>query len=89
MRAAQSLPPRILIIDDVYGRSVDVSGNTDRTALCLQLRLEDMTSERAAEVTIPHPIARVVFCRGQLPVRACVGDVVENDLPLRTRHHGE
>jgi DNA-binding NtrC family response regulator len=74
-----STPPRILVIDDLYGRAVD-GVHEDRAAVCLQLRLEDETPGAHGEVVLDEPVARVVFCRGQLPARAAVGDVVENDL---------
>lgn len=72
--------PRILIIDDLYGREVR-GGNEDRAALCLQLRLQDITPGDAAGVRIEEPLAQAVFCRGQSPVAASAGAVVENDLP--------
>jgi len=71
--------PRILVIDDVYGRQVS-GANTDRSAICLQLMIEDMTSDQTADAVIHQPIAQAVFCRGQRPARAVVGDLVENDL---------
>lgn len=79
MRALHTLPPQILVIDDLFGRDV-AGGNEDRKALCLQLRLEDITDEHATDVRIRDPLARAVFCRGQLPGRAGIGDLVKNDV---------
>jgi len=76
---ALAAPPRILVIDDVYGRRVR-GVNDDRLALCLQLQLEDVTDGGSSDVTVRQPIAEAVFCRGQRPVFATVGDIVENDL---------
>jgi DNA-binding NtrC family response regulator len=73
-------PPRILVIDDVYGREVDGGENGDRAAFCLQLRLEDLTVPRSSGFTVREPIAGAVFCRAQKPVCARPGDIVENDL---------
>src|SRR4051794_12453969 len=71
--------PRILIIDDVYGRQV-CGANPDRAAICVQLMIEDTTGDEPPDVVIHQPIAQAVFCRGQRPARAVVGDFVENDL---------
>ncbi|HYK03650.1 MAG TPA: sigma 54-interacting transcriptional regulator [Thermoanaerobaculia bacterium] len=71
--------PRILVIDDLYGRVVD-GIHEDRAAVCLQLRLKDETPGAGGEVVLDEPLARAVFCRGQLPAAAAVGDAVENDL---------
>ena len=73
--------PRILVIDDVYGRQVGADEHIDRTSICVLLRLIDETGDVASRVDIRDPLARAVFCRGQLPVHAAIGDVVENDLP--------
>lgn len=69
--------PRILIIDDFYGRKPP---NPDREDLCLRLGLKDITGDEVgngAPETIPHPLAEAVFCRGQVET----GGSVENDLP--------
>lgn len=77
MRTAPDLP-RILIIDDLYGREVG-GVNEDRLALCAHLRLQDESS-CVTPLRLDRPIARAVFCRAQLPIAARLGDVVENDL---------
>jgi DNA-binding NtrC family response regulator len=84
MREPRKLLPRILVIDDVYGRTVE-GGNLDRVAICAQLRLEDITPGSVTTITIAEPLARAVFCRGQHPVLASAGDIVENDLPETLR----
>jgi DNA-binding NtrC family response regulator len=75
--------PRVLIVDDLCGRVVGRSENRERTNLCGHLLLRDVTGDRAAGVAtlrVNNPTAEAVFCRGQLPVDAGVGGVVENDL---------
>lgn len=74
--------PRILIIDDLFGRSVPTQGNSERMGLCGDLLLVDETGDQLEEpnVEVNKPRARAVFCRAQIPATARVGDSVENDL---------
>ncbi len=76
--------PRILIIDDLFGRDDNVDRNVDRENLCAHLLLEDITGDSVAgrsRLKIQEPVGQAFFCRGQLPLSASVGSVVENDLP--------
>lgn len=81
-----SLPPllpRLLIVDDLFGRSLHDRRNEERASLCGQYLLEDVTGDqvqRGPQQRIKNPIAQAVFHRGQRPLRARVGDLVENDL---------
>jgi len=75
--------PRILIIDDLLGRTVSDRPNEERANLCGQFLLEDVTGDEDAGKSgqkIKKPIARAVFWRGQQPLCSSVGDCVENDL---------
>lgn len=68
--------PRILIIDDLYGRKPP---NRDREDLCLRLGLKDVTLDYDGKIRpekIPDLVAEVVFCSGQVKT----GGVMENDL---------
>jgi len=79
----EQILPRILIIDDLFGRSHHDRRNEERSSLCGQYLLDDVTndeSDKEAQQIIKHPIARAVFHRGQRPLCSKVGDVVENDL---------
>ena len=86
--------PRLLIIDDLFGRQLpDGRVNEDRAHLCGRFLLRDVTgdeSEGSPRQTIKRPIAEVVFSRGQKPLRAAPGDCVENDLEgtMRIIHQG-
>ncbi len=75
--------PRLLIIDDLFGREIPDAANRERSNLCGKFLLAEepgTASRRPARFEIPKPTARVVFCRGQTPVESGVGVVVENDL---------
>ncbi len=74
--------PRILIIDDLFGRTVPSAVNEDRENLCASFLLKDVTNNDGSRSRqrIKEPIAQAVFCRGQQPECASVGDTVENDL---------
>lgn len=79
-----SMLPRILVIDDIFGRVVKGSRNTDRENLCSNFLWRDVSSDsvaRASQLKVLQPVAEVVFCRGQTPVESTVGDWVENNLP--------
>lgn len=76
-------PPRILVIDDLFGRDVAGTVNRERENLCgkFLLREESLSGQSiSSRFEIPAPIARAVFCRGQIPNTSTVGEVVENDL---------
>lgn len=76
--------PRILVIDDFFGRVFPAGRNEDRANLCAQYLLRDVTGDeegRGRGQKILKPLAEAVFSRGQLPVCSKVGDHVENDLP--------
>lgn len=82
MRASHFLP-RILIIDDLFGRTHPDRRNEERANLCGQYLLEDVTGDEADKggaQRIKDPVARAVFYRGQRPICATAGDFVENDL---------
>jgi DNA-binding NtrC family response regulator len=72
--------PRVLVIDDLFGRTVSGQRNEDRAAICSALSLVDRTEDGHAAPQISAPIAEAVFHRGQLPACAVTGDTVENDL---------
>ncbi|MBL7204167.1 MAG: sigma-54-dependent Fis family transcriptional regulator [Desulfobacteraceae bacterium] len=75
--------PRILIIDDLFGRIVPDGRNEERANLCGQYLIEDVTGDEVGRGTprkIKKPVARAVFFRGQRPSCSTVGDTVENDL---------
>lgn len=75
--------PRLLIIDDLFGRTHPDRLNRDRANLCAQYLLRDVTDDergRGLPQQINNPIAEAVFFRGQQPSCAIVGDIVENDL---------
>lgn len=74
--------PRILIIDDLFGRQIKDRSNRDRANLCGMYGLRDVTGDEAfpSDEEVVNPIAEAVFFRGQRPLLADVGDKVENDL---------
>ena len=75
--------PRILIIDDLFGRVVSSGVNRDREQLCGRFLLRDVTGDpsgKESQAKVRKPVADAVFFRGQKPVCASVGDQVENDL---------
>jgi DNA-binding NtrC family response regulator len=75
--------PRLLIIDDLFGRNVPIGRNVDRENLCAHFLWRDVTGDRAASASpqkILKPTAEAVFCRGQMPMVAGVGAIVENDV---------
>lgn len=75
--------PRLLILDDLFGRDTGDAPNRERENLCGKLLLKEV-NERGQSVktrlTIDRPIAEAFFHRAQLPALAKVGDIVENDL---------
>jgi DNA-binding NtrC family response regulator len=76
--------PRILIIDDLFGRTHPDRPNADRASLCAQYLLEDITGDQPHEsrLRVKQPVARAYFCRGQKPRCSVVGDIVENDVTV-------
>lgn len=77
-----SFLPRILIIDDLFGRTHPDRRNEERANLCGQYLIEDVTGDEIGKGTpqkIKKPIAQVVFYRGQKPICSTLGDIVEND----------
>jgi DNA-binding NtrC family response regulator len=75
--------PRVLVIDDLFGRDTASGPNVDRDNLCAQFLWEDATGDGASVASgqqVLAPQAQAVFCRGQQPSSAVTGDVVENDL---------
>lgn len=73
--------PRILVIDDEFGRTVTDGANRDRERICSALGLVDVTEPGRAPMRASEgAVAEAVFVRGQKPAKAAVGDVVENDL---------
>lgn len=82
MNAAVQLP-RLLVIDDLFGRSLSGERNRERANLCGQFLIEDVTGDedgKQAQSRIKTPIAQAVFTRGQTPQCAAPGDIVRNDL---------
>lgn len=82
MTISQALP-RILVIDDLFGRSLPDRRNFERVSLCRKFRLQDVTDDELPDrvgTRVAEPIAQVVFVRGQQPTCSTVGDTVENDL---------
>lgn len=78
--------PRILIIDDLFGRQIKDQPNRDRANLCGMYGLEDVTGDESVSTgeEVVDPVAQVVFFRGQRPLCADIGDTVENDLDATT-----
>lgn len=76
--------PRILVIDDLYGRTLKGRPHKDREAFCRNFRIVDVTGDSVASDSWVRfrgePVAEAFFCRGQLPACAKVGDEVENDI---------
>src|SRR5437899_1439315 len=61
--------PRILVIDDVYGRAGSGELNRHRYDFCYRLKLIDVTGDEAGHgepQKIDQPVAEVMFCRGQV-----------------------
>ncbi len=75
--------PRILVLDDLFGRDIANGRNVDRENLCAQFLWRDITGDAAALASaqeVLRPTAEAVFHRAQSPLCAVIGDVVENDL---------
>ena len=77
--------PRLLILDDLFGRNVPNGRNADRENLCAHFLWLDATGDAAAKSSrqkVLRPTAEAFFCRAQSPVCSHVGDTIENDLEL-------
>ncbi|WP_300434392.1 sigma 54-interacting transcriptional regulator [Zoogloea sp.] len=75
--------PRLLILDDLFGRVVPDGRNADRENLCAHFLWRDVTGDTAASASrqkVLKPIADAVFHRAQFPLESPIGTVVENDL---------
>ena len=75
--------PRLLVIDDLFGRTHVHRRNEERANLCGQYLLRDVTGDECGKSEpqkVVEPTAEVVFYRGQAPLSAEVGDTVKNDL---------
>jgi DNA-binding NtrC family response regulator len=75
--------PRIVVIDDLYGRVVAGQANPEREDFCLQFGVRDAGADESARNSrqkVRQPIAEAVFLRGQTPAAAGTGAVVENDI---------
>lgn len=80
---SHSFIPRILIIDDLLGRTHEDKRNEERSNFCGQYLLRDITRDESGKEKaqkIRQPIAEALFFRGQSPVWSGVGNLVENDL---------
>jgi len=77
--------PRILILDDLFGRNLPSGRNADRENLCAHFLWRDDTGDAAAKANrqkVLKPTAEVVFHRAQFPVESGVGSIIENDLEM-------
>lgn len=75
--------PRLLVFDDLFGRSVSGGRNADRENLCAHFLWRDKTGDAAAKASrqkVLKPTAEAVFHRAQRPLESGIGTVVENDL---------
>ena len=81
MAAKSNSLPKILVVDDFFGRTVEPR-NRDRDYLCTRLGLVDVSDDalRQDSVDVENAIAAAQFIRGQTPILAKLGDTVENDL---------
>jgi DNA-binding NtrC family response regulator len=75
--------PRVLVIDDLFGREMKEGFNKEREALCGKFLIREHQcpgKKVPSRITVDRPVAEVVFCRAQTPACSPVGDTVENDL---------
>ena len=78
--------PRVLIIDDLFGRHLPDGTNEDRDNLCASFMLQDVTGEvvpgrrTVSKQKIKSPTAEAVFIRGQTPDCPGINDEIHNDL---------
>lgn len=92
--------PQILIIDDQFGRVQSDGTNPDRAQLCTSLQIQDVTRDEwgnswevVDRTVLSSPICEAVFCRGQTPKNASLGDTVRNSMSeciraIQTRFNG-
>ena len=71
---------RVLIVDDLFGRSAPTERNRDRENICGAHLLRDITGDNRSSMEILKPTAEAYFIRGQTPQKADTGDMVENRL---------
>jgi hypothetical protein len=86
----QSLP-RILIIDDLFGRTLPQSRNEERANLCGQYLLKDLTNDEIGKgpvQLIKKPVAEVIFHRGQTPNCSSIGDTIKGLWTYSLRNPG-
>ncbi len=77
--------PRLLILDDLFGRCSADGPNVDRENLCAHFLWQDATADSSAKASkqkVLQPTADAVFCRAQSPASSKPGDTVENDLEM-------
>jgi DNA-binding NtrC family response regulator len=75
--------PRLLILDDLFGRNMPKGRNPDRENLCAHFLWRDGTIDAAARTSrqkVIKPTAEAVFYRAQVPACSDVGDTVENSV---------
>lgn len=75
--------PRILVLDDLFGRNTADGKNPERETLCAHFLWQDVTNDaamRASRQRIVRPCAEVIFAKAQTPSIASVGDTVENSV---------
>jgi DNA-binding NtrC family response regulator len=83
MNSSTAILPRIIVVDDYFGRVLDGRPNPEREDFCAQFRVRDASadaSRKASRQQVRQPVAEAVFLRGQTPALATTGDTVENDL---------
>lgn len=76
---------RLLILDDLFGRTSPAGSNFDRENLCAHFLWLDTTGDSSAKASrqkILQPTAEAVFCRAQTPACSVPGDTLENDLEM-------
>lgn len=81
--------PRILVIDDVYGRPGRAGRNTDRYDFCYRLKLVDVTGDENGSgegQKIDKTVAEAAFCRGQVESDGTVRN--DENLVLRVVRQG-
>jgi DNA-binding NtrC family response regulator len=77
--------PRLLVLDDLFGRVIADGPNTDRENLCATFLWQDASGDESAKASrqkVLKPVAEAAFCRSQTPAFAKVGDTVQNDLEV-------
>lgn len=77
--------PRLLILDDLFGRCSSAGPNVDRENLCAHFLWQDATGDASAKASkqkVLQPTAEAVFCRAQTPACSEPGDITENDLEM-------